>query len=147
MKPRFKYPQWLVPAVSVASLILILGCRPSHPLTDNEVFEENFSSVAKQFSVPPEDVTTGALDNIPSYFGLLKTGMTPAEVFRTLHLPKVRLTGGDHRPRDYTLDFQLRTNRSMVLRFNMLSNPPCFLGGVLAGDGWKRQSPTNGLSP
>jgi hypothetical protein len=127
-------------------MIAFLSCKRGHPRADNELFRENFDSVAKQFCVPPEDVPLKVLEKVPSYFGLLKTGMSPGEVFRTLHLPKVRLTGGEHTARNYTLGIELRTNRYLVLRFNMLSNPPCYLGGALAGDGWKQASPTNGSS-
>ncbi len=146
MRSRLKYRLWLAPAILVVPLVLVLGCKPRHPRTDNEVFLGNLNAVGTQFSVPPEDVPIEVVEKVPSYFGLLKTGMSPAEVFRTLHLPKVQLGYGEHAAREYTLEFELRTNRYMLLRFNMLSNPPCYLGGALVGDGWEHQSPTNGLS-
>ncbi|MCX6927793.1 MAG: hypothetical protein NT154_31975 [Verrucomicrobia bacterium] len=145
MKERVRALVRTISPITMGLLVVLLGCQPSRPRTNKEVFDGNFDALARQFGSPSAEVPQEILDKVPVYLASLKPGMSPREVLRTLRLSKVQLVGGDHAPWAYDLGFKLRSNCYMSLRFNMLSNPPSFIQASLSGDGWK-QSPTNGLS-
>jgi hypothetical protein len=84
-----------------------------------------------------EDVPTEVLDKIPSYFESLSPGMSPTQVLQTLHLTGVRPSTTNQELHYYALGFGFRTNRYIVLSFNMRTDPPMFSGGHLWGDGWQ----------
>jgi hypothetical protein len=118
------------------SFVIVLGCRPKHALTKDEVFEANFAlfqpPIASRQEVQPD-----ILDQIPLRLRSLKSGMTPREVFKALNLPNnLNCASGSGAQRFYRLGFNLRTNRFMVMKFNMLQQPPSFIEAELYGEGW-----------
>jgi hypothetical protein len=126
----------LIVLACLLSVAVTLGCRPKHTLTKEEVFEANFALFA-----PPKDsrqeVQQDILDQIPLRLRSLKSGMTPGEVFKALKLPNnLSCASGDGDPRFYRLGFHLRTNRFMVMKFNMVQQPPSFIEAELSGEGW-----------
>src|SRR4051794_13927299 len=106
----------------LALLVVLIGCQPPRPRTEDEVFNNNFDLLAKQFGARSAEIPQEVLDKLPARLVSLKPGMSPREVLRMLRLSNPKLTGGDHAPRAYDLGFLLRSNYYMILRFNMLSN-------------------------
>jgi len=126
----------LIAVACVLWLGFEIGCQPERALTDQEIFEENVDSMATG-RAPQAELSQEVLGKIPSRLPFLKPGMTPGQVYATLHLPDgLRWVEGSGPAERYTLGYQLRTNRFMTLQFNMLTRPPGLLKAEIHGDGW-----------
>jgi hypothetical protein len=124
-------------SVCLISVGLTLGCGPRKALTRDEVFAANFDWFTLSKS-PYREVQDGVLDEIPARLRSLKAGMTPGQVFGVLKLPAdLGCLEGSGDSRYYSLAFQFRSNRFMVMRFNMVQQPPSFIDLRLTGDGWR----------
>ena len=126
----------LIALVCLLSVVFMLGCRPKHALTEEDVFEANFALFASSKN-SSQDVQQDIVDQIPLRLRFLKSGMTPGQVFKALNLTNgLSCSGGDGDPKFYRLGFQLRTNRFMVMKFDMVQQPPSFIEVKLSGEGW-----------
>ena len=126
------YMRWIV---STSILVLLLGCSSArHSAENSRVAESAFEPGESPGQIPLAQVQT-----IPSRTPLLKKGMTEEQVFRTLGLYDVSLSGNASGPAERSVRaYELRPGYRLNLVFDTTASPAKFLAVRLEGQGWKR---------
>jgi hypothetical protein len=125
--------KWIV---TTSLLLLLVGCSTAPPASSSMTRASDTAIVAAdtEGQVPLEQLKT-----IPSRTRLLKKGMTEEQVFRTLGLYDIALSGNASGPPERKIRaYELRPGYGLNLVFDTTSSPAKFLSARLQGQGWKK---------
>ena len=121
----------------LAVCLLLVACRSSSSTTSGSTKDSQSA-----FSVADQEgqVPYAQLKVIPSRSRLLVQGMTEEQVFRTLGLYDIALSGNASGPPERNVRaYELRSGYNMNLVFDATSQPARFLALQLKGQGWKKR--------
>ena len=123
--------RWIL---STSVLVLLLGCSSARHSAENSRVAETPEASDAAGQIPLAQVQT-----IPSRTPLLKKGMTEEQVFRTLGLYDVSLSGNASGPAERSVRaYELRPGYRLNLVFDTTASPAKFLAVRLEGQGWKK---------
>jgi hypothetical protein len=138
VRTSISYSCQLVVAASVALTAILVGCQSQDISSNQKVPEwaERIDRNMQRYFVgtgsPNQDFTPEDIARVRNRISLLKSGLTPARVFRELGLrdcPAYDYASGP--PEDYGIHFQLGTNCWMELIFDMTKEPPTYSRGAV----------------
>jgi len=124
--------RWIV---STSILVILLGCSSARHSAENpRVAPTAFERGEGRGQIPLAQIQA-----IPDRTRSLKKGMTEEQVFRTLGLYDVALSGNASGPAERSVRaYELRPGYRLNLVFDTTASPAKFLAVRLEGQGWKR---------